>query len=499
MQHVVWCCLIQLYRSSPTPNCVSLQVIWSLAERIAAEVLVLIRSSGPYVNTESGWRSVTALIRHAAQRPEAAPAAFEALSIASRSPEILSGESYMPLLEVCLQLIDRYKVKNTPAAMKFLDCADALFTWLPQQGQHHKQDASTIGEYVSATNHANGMRLSDESLVDLWLTSVGVMARGLCHEEAREIRDTSIACLHRTLLASSTLGLPPELWIQTIQELLVPLVKDLAKIAGTQRGSKKYPGIEKSVRLAVNMLTKVMIQYTAEVALDRDFYAVWISVLDSLGECMNIRHESVLEAVPENAKNMLLVMASSGILVPGWNDADGRSLWDITWEKVERISPAFSPTMLTAAGIVQSLPEDVNDHANAATADGKPASLPVPPSSHHFENTPSSEDQTGDVVETDAAAGNEDTSYLRSSDARHDTAVEASSLSIASPDQGSGVHAESSHQQGSESSAVREERMVQINENGDREKEESIQTAAGGVQAIQEEEEEQQPPGCKQS
>jgi hypothetical protein len=37
-----------------------------------------------------------------------------------------------------------------------------------------------------------------------------------------------------------------------------------------------------------------------------------------LQDCMAVRHEAVQEAVPENAKNMLLVMAASGILTPDW-------------------------------------------------------------------------------------------------------------------------------------------------------------------------------------
>lgn len=33
---------------------------------------------------------------------------------------------------------------------------------------------------------------------------------------------------------------------------------------------------------------------------------------------MAVRHEAVQESVPENAKNMLLVLASSGILTQSW-------------------------------------------------------------------------------------------------------------------------------------------------------------------------------------
>lgn len=33
---------------------------------------------------------------------------------------------------------------------------------------------------------------------------------------------------------------------------------------------------------------------------------------------MSVRHEGVLESVPENVKNMLLVLATNGVLRPDW-------------------------------------------------------------------------------------------------------------------------------------------------------------------------------------
>lgn len=42
-------------------------------------------------------------------RPEAAPLAYECLSVVCGSPRALSGEAYLPLLETCLQFIERYK------------------------------------------------------------------------------------------------------------------------------------------------------------------------------------------------------------------------------------------------------------------------------------------------------------------------------------------------------------------------------------------------------
>ena len=38
-------------------------VAWELAERIAGELLALLRSSAPYVRTEADWRTVCALLK----------------------------------------------------------------------------------------------------------------------------------------------------------------------------------------------------------------------------------------------------------------------------------------------------------------------------------------------------------------------------------------------------------------------------------------------------
>lgn len=330
---------------------------WALAERIAQEILLLLSSSGPYIKSEADWRTIASIIRLTAARAEAAPAAFEALSVSCRSADTLSAQSYMPLLEVCLQLIDRFKGNSPEAAARVMDCAELLFSWLPSQG--------------SADDDQGGKKekkLSDEAVMDLWLTSVGVMSRGLCKEEVQVLRDTSVATLHRVLLASTSLHLPPEVWVQTFRELLIPLIVDLAKLAANKKAAKTRPGLDKTVRLAVNMLTKVLLQYAPLMATDRDFYALWENALSALHSCMLLQHEGILESVPENTKNMLLVLGASGILNEEWKDAERRSLWTMTWSIAGKISPELTPAILNLPSS-----EDVKTSDGHVNADGAPA------------------------------------------------------------------------------------------------------------------------------
>jgi hypothetical protein len=60
--------------------------------------------------------------------------------------------------------------------------------------------------------------------------------------------------------------------------------------------------------------------------------------------------EALVEAVPEALKNMLLVLASRGVLRQGWCDlADGSTdLWEATWRASRKISSALTPALLAA-------------------------------------------------------------------------------------------------------------------------------------------------------
>jgi hypothetical protein len=51
------------------------------------------------------------------------------------NPRALSGESYQPLLETCLQYLERYKQQSVEAAVQYLDLVETLFNWLVTQSQ----------------------------------------------------------------------------------------------------------------------------------------------------------------------------------------------------------------------------------------------------------------------------------------------------------------------------------------------------------------------------
>ena len=317
---------------------------WILSEQIAAELLSLVRTSASYIKEEEQWKTVCSLIKLTSVRPEAAPLAFECLSKCCRDSSALSAASYMPLLETCLGFIERYKKGNADVAVKLLDLVETLTTWLVFQ--HNK--------------------IPEATLVDLWLTSVTALARGLSIDECQPLRDTAILILHRTLTASEALDLPGELWVQTTRELLTPLVAMLTKYAAIGNTRKStHPGADKSVQLAVAMLTKVLMQYGQAMSADKEFYDLWGTCLQTLVECMGVKQsEGISESVPENVKNMLLVLATGEVLTPTWTDGSNRNLWELTWSRAAHISSGLTPAMLQAVQARESCGDPAIDEGS---------------------------------------------------------------------------------------------------------------------------------------
>lgn len=94
---------------------------------------------------------------------------------------------------------------------------------------------------------------------------------------------------------------------------------------------------------------------------------------------MSVPDEGVRDSVPENVKNMLLVLATGGVLTPEWRDARGQSLWELTWSRVHAISSGLNPGLLAAAGVASPLPGSPEGSPSKAATDSAEAGGPIQP------------------------------------------------------------------------------------------------------------------------
>ncbi|KAK9841755.1 hypothetical protein WJX81_000904 [Elliptochloris bilobata] len=338
---------------------------WEISQRLATETLALVSGSAAYIRTLHGWSTVCKLISMTSMHPDAFAIALDALAVIARPPA-LAPPSFLPCLEAVVAVAERNASKeggweHTERALEMLD---SMSVWVLRYGEAAAAGGPVAAEALPA-DPAPGLLTAglpdvraepaetQATVPDMWMALVKALARTSTHPQ-EHIRAQALVTLQRTVVGSEALGLGGERWGGALDAAVVPLVAQLAG-ALTAR-SRTDPGIERTLRAAVLLLCKALLQFLLPLAAEPAFPALWAATLGALGECTKPRSEELAEAVPEALKNMLLVMAAQGVLTPAWTDADGRSLWDLTWSRARGISSGLQPQLLAVSGVAPAMP-----------------------------------------------------------------------------------------------------------------------------------------------
>ncbi|KKY18687.1 putative sec7 domain protein [Phaeomoniella chlamydospora] len=174
-----------------------------------------------------------------------------------------------------------------------------------------------------------------------------------CVNPCREIRHQSTAALQRSLLSPELASPDHTEWTAIFGEVLFPLILLLLKPEVYQLDPI---GMSETRVQAATLVCKVFLHYLVLLSEHWDgMLDLWLRILDILDRMMNSGQGDTLEeAVPESLKNILLVMAAGGYLVPptegkdASNNSEGTSadedkgkvkLWIETQKRLERFVP----------------------------------------------------------------------------------------------------------------------------------------------------------------
>jgi golgi-specific brefeldin A-resistance guanine nucleotide exchange factor 1 len=190
------------------------------------------------------------------------------------------------------------------------------------------------------------------------------------------VRHLAFTSLQRSLLSPELTSSDHEEWTAIFGEVLFPLILRLLKpeVFSTDRDGMSETRVQ-----AASLLCKVFLQYLVLLSEWEGMLDLWLKIIDMLDRLMNSGQGDSLvstafhfshlplpmtpnstlgnfsskrpsvtnkqstqeEAVPENLKNVLLFMASSGYLVPprpGRTEAQEK-LWTETWKRIDRFLP----------------------------------------------------------------------------------------------------------------------------------------------------------------
>lgn len=296
-------------------------------ERVAAELLTLLKSAADYIRSPTGWDTVCKLLALTAAHPDASSAGFEALALLwSNDAANISHVNFTSCLEAAVAYVGARTggPERSVRALELLSSASgALSKW---------------AELLKAEG-----REPTELLV-LWRELVMALRRAALDERA-EVRDAAVTALQRVLLSTDALSPAPDLWLGVFLDVLLPLTGEVVEHA--RSSPSEYPGCDRTVRLLAGLLCKVLLQELGALRTLAEFPTVWLGVLEQLqASVKHVKSDVVADAVPEVLKNTLLVFAKEGLLA---DTPATKKLWDDTWKRAAAVSPSLTPELLSAS------------------------------------------------------------------------------------------------------------------------------------------------------
>lgn len=178
-----------------------------------------------------------------------------------------------------------------------------------------------------------------------------------CTNPCREVRHLAFTSLQRSLLSPELTSGDHEEWTAIFGEVLFPLILRLLK---PEVFSSDRDGMSETRVQVASLLCKVFLQYLVLLSKWEGMLDLWLRIIEIMDRLMNSGQGDSLvscrcsenlcanivltlaeqeEAVPENLKNILLFMSSSGYLVPPSKDPEKAELWTETWKRIDRFLP----------------------------------------------------------------------------------------------------------------------------------------------------------------
>nr|POE72422.1 uncharacterized protein CFP56_12295 [Quercus suber] len=198
-----------------------------------------------------------------------------------------------------------------------------------------------------------------------------------CVNPCREIRHQAFSSLQRCLLSPELASPDHKEWTNIFGEVLFPLINQLLKPEVYQTDPL---GMGTTRAQAAQLLCRIYLHYLVLLSEWDGVLDLWIKILAIMDRLMNSgQSDTLVEAVPESLKNILLVMSSGEHLIaPPIEGEDVRTepqkqMWNETWSRLEKFLPGLMPEIFPeqtgrtpAKSIVESQVED-NESEDEAT------------------------------------------------------------------------------------------------------------------------------------
>ncbi|PQE10189.1 Sec7 domain-containing protein [Rutstroemia sp. NJR-2017a WRK4] len=305
-----------------------------------------IKESGPLRNEMMTSPDFWVILRNLASNPQSAPAVFEILEgVAIGSPPTVMADNYESAVKL---LNDFASAGSVGSAVEQKHDKRTRRGQPVKQQQPKPQVDAVVARGVKAITLISALTSRIPSLMkqshleskEAWAAYWSPIFMALttqCTNPCREIRHQAFSSLQQSLLSEDLTSDDHEEWTAIFGEVLFPLITRLLK---PEVYSSDPVGMSETRVQAATLLCRIFLHYLVLLSKWDGMLDLWLKILDVMDRLMNSgQGDSLEEAVPESLKNVLLVMSSSGYLVPRSQDPAEEKLWTETWKRIDRFLP----------------------------------------------------------------------------------------------------------------------------------------------------------------
>ncbi|KAM7275985.1 hypothetical protein ACFE04_017851 [Oxalis oulophora] len=204
--------------------------------------------------------------------------------------------------------------------------------------------------FSSASTNSNSSAEENAKAAGNYIASLfaklGESLRKTSLARREELRNQAIASLHRSFALAGELEFTSTSIINCFNLVIFAMVDDLhekmLEYSRRDNAEREMRGMEGTLKLAMELLTDVYMQYLKQLSESPAFRTFWLGVLRRMDTCMKADlgefGKTILQdIIPGLLQKMIMKMKETDILVPKEDD----DLWEITYVQIQWIAPSL--------------------------------------------------------------------------------------------------------------------------------------------------------------
>ncbi|XP_050527840.1 LOW QUALITY PROTEIN: Golgi-specific brefeldin A-resistance guanine nucleotide exchange factor 1-like [Daktulosphaira vitifoliae] len=211
----------------------------------------------------------------------------------------------------------------------------------------------------------------DIELASLWNLGWCPLLQGianLCCDCKRDVRMSAITYLQRALLVHDLVTLNSDEWEACFRKVLFLLMDRLLTCGKDIDPS----GLDEIKMRSATLISKVFLHHLVQLQSLSSFVDLWIILLELMHKFMiSDNSDTLIKAIPETLKNMLLVMLNGK--ANSKEELHNKQLfWDATWSKVDTFLPNMAKDLSQYHKKQDSETQNVSNSVNSRPLDAIP-------------------------------------------------------------------------------------------------------------------------------